>query len=252
MLKSHSPVSSVEKLETRALFSASPVDFAGQYAGGQDNVAYEVSIRQSATVKTSYTGDFLIGGYDLKLAGAESSTSVLKGSITQVDGKPTSFTATLKGNLLTLVSGGETAELAKFSSTPASPLPTMYAGKGKYFSYEAPKGWKVAETANQAFDATTHVVDCFKTDRERITAESERVGSALRVHELLQQHPFVTAGQLVERSGLTMPTINAALAELEKFDIVEEATGRKRGRVFGYRRYLAILNEGTDPLPRTA
>jgi Fic family protein len=110
----------------------------------------------------------------------------------------------------------------------------------------------VAETANQAFDATTHVVDCFKTDRERITAESERVGSALRVHELLQQHPFVTAGQLVERSGLTMPTINAALAELEKFDIVEEATGRKRGRVFGYRRYLAILNEGTDPLPRTA
>jgi hypothetical protein len=25
--------------------------------------------------------------------------------------------------------------------------------------------------------------------------------------------------------------------------------GRKRGRVFSYRRYLAILSEGTDPLP---
>ena len=48
-----------------------------------------------------------------------------------------------------------------------------------------------------------------------------------------------------------MPTVNAALAELERFGIVEEVTRRKRGRVFGYRRYLAILNEGADPLPRT-
>jgi Fic family protein len=109
----------------------------------------------------------------------------------------------------------------------------------------------VVETANQAFDAATHIVDLFKADRERITGESERAGSALRVHELLQQHPFLTAGQVVERSRLTMPTVNAALAELEQFGIVEEVTGRKRGRVFSYRRYLAILNEGADPLPRT-
>jgi hypothetical protein len=150
MSKSHSPFSLVEKLETRTLFSASPVDLAGQYVGGQNNVAYEVNLRQSATVKTSYTGDFLIAGADLKLAGAESSTSMLKGSITQLTGKSTSFTATLKGNVLTFASGGQTALLAKISSTPASPLPTMYAGKGKYFSYEAPKGWKVAEVANQS------------------------------------------------------------------------------------------------------
>jgi Fic family protein len=109
----------------------------------------------------------------------------------------------------------------------------------------------VAETANQAFDAATRIVDLFKEDRERITAKSERAGSALRVHELLQQHPFLTAGQVVDRSGLTMPTVNAALTELEQFGVVQEVTGRKRGRVFSYRRYLAILNEGADPLPRT-
>jgi Fic family protein len=110
----------------------------------------------------------------------------------------------------------------------------------------------VAETANQAFDAATRVVDLFKSDRERITAKSERAGSALRVHELLQQHPFLTAGQLVERTGLTMPTVNAALADLERLSVVEEVTGRRRGRVFGYRGYLAILSEGTDPLPTSA
>src|SRR5215207_9108597 len=109
----------------------------------------------------------------------------------------------------------------------------------------------VAETANQAFDAATRIADLFKEDRERITAESERAGSALRVHDLLQQNPYVTAPLLVERTGLTAPTINAALADLERLGVVEEVTGRRRGRVFGYRRYLAILSEGTDPLPAT-
>jgi len=105
----------------------------------------------------------------------------------------------------------------------------------------------VADTANQAFDAATQIVDLFKTDRERISAESERPGSALRVHELLQQSPFITATQLVERTGLTAPTVNAALADLERLGVVAEVTGRRRGRVFSYRRYLAILSEGTEP-----
>ncbi|HEY8288699.1 MAG TPA: Fic family protein, partial [Acetobacteraceae bacterium] len=43
----------------------------------------------------------------------------------------------------------------------------------------------IAETANQAFDAATRIVALFKQDRERITARSERAGSALRVHDLL-------------------------------------------------------------------
>ena len=106
----------------------------------------------------------------------------------------------------------------------------------------------VEETANQAFDAATRIIELFKHDREHITEESERAGSALRVHELLQTQPYVTSNQLVERTGLTAPTVNAALADLKRLGIVEEVTGRKRGRVFAYRGYLAILNEGTTPL----
>lgn len=106
----------------------------------------------------------------------------------------------------------------------------------------------VADTANQAFDAATRIVDLFKEDRERITAESDRAGSALRVHDLFQQNPFLTANHLVERTGLSAPTVNAVLADLERLAIVDEVTGRKRGRVFGYRRYLAILGEGTEPM----
>lgn len=108
----------------------------------------------------------------------------------------------------------------------------------------------VAETANQAFDAATRIVELFKRDRERITAESARAGSGLRIHDLLQQNPFATANVMAERTGLTAPTVNAALAGLERLGIVEEVTGRRRGRVFVYRAYLDILNEGAAPLPR--
>jgi Fic family protein len=109
----------------------------------------------------------------------------------------------------------------------------------------------VAETANQAFEASTRIVELFKEDRERITGQSQRAISALRVHDLLQQNPYVTATLLVERTGLTPPTINAALADLQSLGVVEEVTGRKRGRVFGYRQYLAIIGEGTEPLATT-
>jgi len=107
----------------------------------------------------------------------------------------------------------------------------------------------VAETANQAFDAATRIVDLFRRDRERIAEQGERVGSALRVHDFLQQNPLVTGNRLVQQTGLSAPTVNLALADLEALGIVGEITGRRRGRVFGYSAYLAILNEGTTPLP---
>jgi len=109
----------------------------------------------------------------------------------------------------------------------------------------------IAETANQAFNAATSIVDLFRSDRDRITKESNRAGSALRVHELFQRHPFLTPTRLVELTGLTAPTINAALADLERIGVLQERTGRVRGRVFMYGAYLAILSEGTEPLAPT-
>jgi len=106
----------------------------------------------------------------------------------------------------------------------------------------------VAQTANQAFEAATQIVELFKSDRDRITSDSARAGSSLRVHEWLQSNPFVTSNQLVEQIGLSAPTVNAALADLERLGIVTEITGKRRNRVFSYQSYLDILSEGTAPL----
>ncbi len=106
----------------------------------------------------------------------------------------------------------------------------------------------VTEIANQAFDAADRIIRLFKRDRDLIAEKSDRAGTALRVHEYLQQHPFSTSGMLVERTGLSRPTIQAALDILEGLGIIEEVTGKQRRRVYGYAAYLDILNEGTTPL----
>ena len=47
---------------------------------------------------------------------------------------------------------------------------------------------------------------------------------------------------------MTFPTATKGIASLVALGIARELTGRRRNRVFAYHRYLAILNEGTEPL----
>jgi Fic family protein len=101
----------------------------------------------------------------------------------------------------------------------------------------------VAKTADQAFDTATRIVALFEADRTRISAEAAAAGSALRVHELLQRGAFLTAPVATQKTGLTAPTINAAFGELERLGIVSEVTGRKRGRVYSYRRFVELLSD---------
>lgn len=106
----------------------------------------------------------------------------------------------------------------------------------------------IEQTANQAFDAASRIVELFKADRDRISGDSDRAGSALRVHEWLQANPFATSNHIVQEIGLSAPTVNSALADLERLGIVSEITGKRRNRVFSYTNYLEILSEGTDPV----
>jgi Fic family protein len=99
------------------------------------------------------------------------------------------------------------------------------------------------QTAEQAFDSTIRITGLFKVDREHIASATDRAGSALRIHELFQTNPYRTATAATKRSNLTMPTVNSALAELERLKIVMEITGRRRGRVFCYKAFLDILSE---------
>jgi hypothetical protein len=41
--------------------------------------------------------------------------------------------------------------------------------------------------------------------------------------------------------------VSAALRMLAQLGIVRELTGKRRNRIFGYDRYVALLAEGTRP-----
>jgi len=107
----------------------------------------------------------------------------------------------------------------------------------------------VQETSNQATEAARAILELFQRDRAAIDDKLGRAaGSALRVHELLQQRPVLNTKQAMKRLSLTRPTILSALENLQGLGMVRELTGKERYRVYVYDRYFNILDEGTEPL----
>lgn len=108
----------------------------------------------------------------------------------------------------------------------------------------------VAEVAVQATEAARKILALFDTDRRSINALGRPAASALRVHQLLQKRPITTIPHAAEMLSLSRPTIASSLAHLQQAGIVHEATGRRRGRIYAYARYLILLEEGTKPSQR--
>jgi Fic family protein len=103
----------------------------------------------------------------------------------------------------------------------------------------------VEETAIQAVDLATQIRALFASDRERIAKMGRAAGSALRVHELLQRRPMLSAATAAKKLSLSPPTVRASLRSLEEAGIVRELSGKRRDRVFGYRRYLDLIANDT-------
>lgn len=106
----------------------------------------------------------------------------------------------------------------------------------------------VQETANQAVEAARTTLDLFREDRRRIEGIGRAAGSALRVHELLQERPILSIKQAERALNLSQPTISSALTNLQDLGIVRELTGKQRYRLYVYAAYFDILDEGTQPL----
>ena len=104
----------------------------------------------------------------------------------------------------------------------------------------------VQETAENAAATARRLTERFTADRERIAAKGRRAGSALRVHEALQERPLLSISAVCRRTGLSFPTVSAAMKLLEEVGLVREGTGFSRNRVYVYSGYLRILNEGTE------
>jgi Fic family protein len=101
-------------------------------------------------------------------------------------------------------------------------------------------------SAEQATTTGLRISAVFREDRNRVREMGRQAPTILLVQEALQAKPLATIATLTQSTGLTTPTVTQALGELQKLGIVRETTGRARGRIFAYVRYLDALNAETD------
>lgn len=106
----------------------------------------------------------------------------------------------------------------------------------------------VAETAEQAVDTARALTALVEADRRVIGSLGRAAPSASRVHDLLQRRPLVSIAAAAKELALSAPTTAKALDLLASAGIVHETTGKRRGRLYTYAKYLTLLDQGTEPV----
>ena len=106
----------------------------------------------------------------------------------------------------------------------------------------------VIETAGQATETAQMIIALFHNDRRHIEESGKATAGVLNVHAYLQKHPVATTTKIKQACNVSLPTVLRALTALEELEIVKEVTGKGRHKVFIYRQYIDLLNQGTEPI----
>ena len=99
----------------------------------------------------------------------------------------------------------------------------------------------VVNTAGQASESIRNLAEMAQTDLERIATLGRTATSASAIHSAMLQRPIVSSNWLVQKTGLSPKTVNNAIANLERLNIVRQHGEGKRNGLFVYRRYMDIL-----------
>src|SRR5208282_4160844 len=106
----------------------------------------------------------------------------------------------------------------------------------------------VKETADQAASAARRIVALFEEHQRQIETLGRPAASVLRVFQHMQRNRIVSIPATAQKIGISAPTVAKSLEHMRRLGILREITGRERHRLFVYEPYLAILNEGTEPI----
>lgn len=104
----------------------------------------------------------------------------------------------------------------------------------------------VGTIATEATTSARDVVEVVSRDRTRVLAAASSTLMAVRLFELLPEHPIFTTAKAMAALSTTRPTATKAINTLVDAGIIQETTGKKRDRVFGYAGYLDVLKVGTE------
>lgn len=101
----------------------------------------------------------------------------------------------------------------------------------------------VADVSREATETARAIVSLRETDRDKIINELGRVaGNALKVHEALFRFPLVSVNPIAEMLDISFTSANRLIDRLVQLEILFEATGNARNRVFRYQNYINIFS----------
>ncbi len=107
----------------------------------------------------------------------------------------------------------------------------------------------IEETANQAVETARQIVALLASDRGKVEALGRPATSTLLIFLFLQKRPILSISHASKSLKMSIPTVSKSINHLVKLGIIKETTGRQKGRVFAYKKYVDILSQGTEPLP---
>jgi Fic family protein len=104
----------------------------------------------------------------------------------------------------------------------------------------------VCESANDGVSAATRIFELLGKDRRAITHHAATTVPAIRLFDLLPEHPMVTLSGAMGLLETSKPTAAKAIDALGRAGVLHETTGKRRDRVYAYRAYLKVLAEDTS------
>lgn len=99
----------------------------------------------------------------------------------------------------------------------------------------------VATAAGEAERSIVAIATLINNDRRRLLAAPKATSASYRLFEALPLMPRFTVEHARQKLDTTFPTANAAVGLLAELGIVNEMTGQKKNRSYGYQAYIDLL-----------
>jgi len=106
----------------------------------------------------------------------------------------------------------------------------------------------ITTSAKKAVSTAKQINILFKEDLLKIETLGRARISCIRVLDYLKKIPQISVPLLSSELNISAPTARSALTNLLGLGILVEVTGKKRDKIYVYRRYLDILEDGAEPI----
>jgi Fic family protein len=106
----------------------------------------------------------------------------------------------------------------------------------------------VCEAAEDGVSAAKRIFNLIEKDRRIVTGHKATTIPAVRLFDLLPEHPTVTVSSAMKLTKTSKPTSMKAIDALQKIGVLKETTGKRRDRMYAYAAYLKVLSEDTGAI----